>query len=242
MGLEYVDVIYAHRPDPLTPIEEVVRAFNHVLDRGWAFYWGTSEWSARDIEAAVAAADRLGLVRPLVEQPEYNLVARQRVEVEYAPLYREHGLGLTTWSPLASGVLTGKYSGRVLPPGSRLTVEAYKFLLDEKLGDAAWQLDVADALRPLAAELGCSLAQLAIAWCLANQRVSSVLLGATTRAQLEENLGALAVAPRLTPELLARIAAVAGARSAPTRTAVEVQVHGVRAVDEVRGEHVARAP
>jgi aryl-alcohol dehydrogenase-like predicted oxidoreductase len=219
-----------------------VRAFNHCIDRGWAHYWGTSEWSARDIEAAVAAADRLGLVRPAVEQPEYSLVARQRVEVEYAPLLREHGLGLTTWSPLASGVLTGKYAGRALPPGSRLTVEAYRFLADEKLGGSAWQIDAAEALRPLAAELGCSLAQLAIAWCLSNPRVSSVLLGATTRGQLEENLGALAVAPRLTPALLARVAAAMGERAAPARGAVAEQVHGVRCVDAVRGEHVARAP
>ena len=132
LNLAYVDVIYAHRPDPVTPIEETVRAFNHLLDTGKAFYWGTSEWSAAQIAEAVGVADRLGLVRPLVEQPEYNIFARTRVEAEYAPLYDSMGLGLTTWSPLASGVLTGKYSGRKLPEGSRLTVPNYKFLLDAK--------------------------------------------------------------------------------------------------------------
>jgi len=239
LGLAYVDVIYAHRPDPVTPIEEIVRAFNFLIDHGMAYYWGTSEWSARDIEKAIACADKLGMVRPCVEQPEYSLVARQRVEHEFAPLYRDHGLGLTTWSPLASGVLTGKYSGRVAPAGSRLTVEAYKFLLDDKFGDSAWQIDVADALAPLAVELGCSMAQLAIAWCLKNSRVSCVLLGATTTAQLEENLDAVNVVPKLTDALMARIAAIAG-RAAPVRSKVEVQVHDVRSVDAVSGEHVAR--
>lgn len=242
MGLEYVDVIYAHRPDPVTPVEEVVRAFSFLIDQGLAFYWGTSEWPAADIERAIAAADRLGLPRPVVEQPEYSIVARQRVEAEYAPLLRDAGLGLTTWSPLACGVLTGKYSGKALPAGSRLTLESYKFLLDSKFGDDAWQIDAADALRPVAEELGCSLAQLAIAWCLKNAAVSCVLLGATSAAQLAENLGALGVVPKLTPEVLARVAAAAGPRAAPAPGKVERQVAGVRGVAALGGAHVHRAP
>lgn len=235
LGLAYVDVVYAHRPDPLTPIEEVVRAFNNAIDKGQAFYWGTSEWSAAAIAEAVGVAARLGLVGPLCEQPEYNLFARQRVEVEYAPLYASMGLGLTTWSPLASGVLTGKYSAHVVPAGSRLALESYKFLHAAKIeGDEAWQVGAADALKPIAAEVGCSLAQLSIAWVLKNKHVSTCILGATSVAQLRENLGALAFVDALTPALLARIeAAVAGAggaAAAPALHKVERQVRGVRNV------------
>lgn len=174
LKLDYVDVLYCHRPDPVTPIEETVRAMAAEISAGRALYWGTSEWSAADISTAVGVADRLGLVRPIVEQPEYNLFARTRVEQEYAPVYAETGLGLTTWSPLASGILTGKYAQKQIPEGSRLTIANYKFLLDDKFGPSAWQIDATEELRPIAAELGCSLPQLAIAWCLTNPRVSTV--------------------------------------------------------------------
>jgi len=229
LSLDYVDVIYAHRPDPVTPMEEVVRAFNHLLDRGLAFYWGTSEWSASQIAEAVGVADRLGLVRPCVEQPEYNLFARTRVEAEYAPLYPSVGLGLTTWSPLASGVLTGKYSGLKVPEGSRLTLANYKFLLDAKFGADAWQVAAADEVVAIAAELGgCSAAQLSIAFALLNPHVSSVILGATSVAQLEENLDALRVVERITPEVRARLEAVGEGRGAPRVHASTAQSHRER--------------
>jgi voltage-dependent potassium channel beta subunit len=234
--VEYVDVVFAHRPDPVTPIEETVRAFAHLIDRGQALYWGTSEWSASQITEAIAAADRLGLPRPVTEQPEYSLVARSRVEVEYAGVIAAHGVGLTTWSPLASGVLTGKYSGGVVPPGSRLSLEQYDFLAKAKLGSGAdsWQLEAADALAPIAEELGCSRAALAIAWCLLNPAVSTVILGATSLAQLEDNLTALDVVPKLTPEVVARVEAAA-ARGKPVTPKVEVQVAGVRATAGIFG-------
>ena len=228
LKLDYVDVIYAHRPDPVTPMEEIVRAFNHVLDRGLAFYWGTSEWSAAQIAEAVGVADRLNLVRPLVEQPEYNLFARTRVEAEYAPLYPSTGLGLTTWSPLASGVLTGKYSGMKLPEGSRLTIANYKFLLDAKFGADAWQVAAADEVVGIAREVGCTAAQLALAWTLLNPRVSSVILGATSVAQLEENLDALRFVERITPEVKARLEAVGEGRGLPKFHASALQSHRER--------------
>jgi voltage-dependent potassium channel beta subunit len=236
LQLSYVDVVYAHRPDPVTPLEETVRAFNHVIDQGKAFYWGCSEWSAREIAEAAGIAARLGLVGPLCEQPEYNIFARQRVEVEYAPLYAATGLGLTTWSPLASGVLTGKYSGLKVPAGSRLALESYQFLTAAKIkGDEAWQVAAADALAPVAADVGCSLAQLAIAWVLKNPRVSTCILGATSVAQLQENLRALDFVDALTPDVMARIeAAVAAAGGAPPRPGkVELQVRGLRNVADV---------
>ena len=236
LQLSYVDVVYAHRPDPVTPLEETVRAFNHVIDQGKAFYWGVSEWSAREIAEAAGIAARLGLVGPLCEQPEYNIFARQRVEVEYAPLYASTGLGLTTWSPLASGVLTGKYSGLKVPAGSRLALDSYQFLTASKIkGDEAWQVAAADALAPIAADVGCSLAQLSVAWVLKNPRVSTCILGATTVAQLQENLRALDFVDALTPDVMARIeAAVAAAGGAPPRPGkVEQQVRGMRAVADI---------
>jgi len=215
LQLEYVDIIYAHRPDPTVPMEEIVRAFNHVIDRGYSFYWGTSEWSAAQIADACGIADRLGLIRPVVEQPEYNIFARTRVESEYEHLYHSTGLGLTTWSPLASGILTGKYSGKVIPDGSRFSIANYQFLVNDKFGANAWQIAAADELVLIAKELNCTSAQLALAWCLKNPRVSSVILGATSTTQLEENLGALTILPRLTPELIERIENIGGGRGKP---------------------------
>ncbi|EGD80024.1 voltage-gated potassium channel subunit beta-1 [Salpingoeca rosetta] len=208
LQLDYVDVVFCHRPDLVTPIEETVRAMNHVLDRGMAFYWGTSEWSAQEITEAHRVADKLGLVGPICDQPQYNMFERQRVEMEYLPLYSQFGTGLTTWSPLASGVLTGKYSGKKIPEGSRLSLKSYEFIKNSKFGNSDWQITRTDELKPIADELGCSLAQLAVAWCLKNEHVSTVLLGATKVHQLTENLAALEVLEKLTPDVLARIEGV----------------------------------
>lgn len=201
-GLDFIDVIYCHRPDPNTPIEETARAMNDLIVQGKALYWGTSEWSAADIRAAWELADRHGWHKPIVEQPQYHLFHRRRVEQEYARLYEDLGLGLTTWSPLASGLLTGKYRGGV-PAGSRGAMENMAFLRDG-LTDAAKNEAVAK-LEPIAAELGGTLAQLAIAWVAHNPRVSSVITGASRVEQLKANLGAMALVERLTPEVLSRI-------------------------------------
>ena len=233
LQLEYVDIIYAHRPDPATPMEEIVRAFNHVIDRGYSFYWGTSEWSAAQISDACGIADRLGLIRPCVEQPEYNLFARTRVESEYEHLYHSNGLGLTTWSPLASGILSGKYSGKVIPEGSRFSIANYQFLVTDKFGSNAWQVDAADELVAIAKELDCTSAQLALAWCLKNPRVSSVILGATSVAQLVENLGALRIVPRLTKELLERIENIGGGRGKPAFPTAHLQSIRERVIPEL---------
>jgi voltage-dependent potassium channel beta subunit len=205
MGLEHIDLIYCHRPDPHTPIEETVRAMSDLITQGKALYWGTSEWSAADIRAAWEIADRHHLHKPVMEQPQYHLLHRDRVEKEYSRLYDDMGLGLTTWSPLASGLLTGKYKNGA-PEGSRGALENMAFLRDGLL-DPAKNAAVAQ-LEPIAAELGGTLAQLAIAWVARNPRVSSVITGASKLSQLQANLGALALVDKLTPEVLARIDAV----------------------------------
>lgn len=204
-GLEHIDLVYCHRPDPYTPIEETVWAMSDMITQGKALYWGTSEWSAADIRAAWEIADRHHLHRPVVEQPQYHLFHRERVEKEYARLYDDIGLGLTTWSPLASGLLSGKYVGGI-PPGSRGAMDNLAFLRDG-LTDAAKNAAVAE-LAPIATELGGTTAQLAIAWITKNPRVSSVITGASHLDQLKSNLGALAVADKLTPEITARIEAI----------------------------------
>ncbi|EFJ28469.1 hypothetical protein SELMODRAFT_89560 [Selaginella moellendorffii] len=205
LEMEYVDLLYCHRPDPATPMEETVRAMNYVIDHGWAFYWGTSEWTAQQITEAWEVARRLGLIGPCVEQPEYNLLARDKVEVEYLPLYSSYGIGVTTWSPLASGVLTGKYTKFSIPPDSRFSLENYKNLANRSLVDDI--LLKVDKLRPIAAKLDVSLAQLAIAWCASNPNVSSVIMGATKESQLIENVKALELLPRLTPDVMDKIEA-----------------------------------
>jgi len=206
MGLDCIDLVFCHRPDPHTPIEETVWAMSDMITRGKALYWGTSEWSAQEIRAAWEIAERHHLHKPVMEQPQYNIFHRQRVEQEYARLYEDIGLGLTTWSPLASGLLTGKYRHGV-PAGSRGALENMSFLV-KGLTDAGRNAAVAQ-LDTVAAELGCSLAQLAIAWSARNPRVSTVITGASRLAQLQENLGALAVMPKLTPDVMTRIAAIA---------------------------------
>jgi voltage-dependent potassium channel beta subunit len=207
LQLDYIDLVFCHRPDPSTPIEETVVAMHEMVARGQALYWGTSEWSADEVRAAWSIAERNGLHRPVMEQPQYNLFHRKRVETEYARLYEDIGLGLTTWSPLASGLLTGKYR-QGIPPGSRGTVENYAFLR-ERLTDAR-RNEIAGRLEPVARDLGGSLAQLALAWCLKNPRVSTVITGATRTEQIKENMRAAELAPKLTPDALARIEAIVG--------------------------------
>lgn len=205
LGLDYVDLVFCHRPDPETPIEETVWAMHDMIERGKALYWGTSEWSAAELLAAVDVADRYALRKPVMEQPQYNLLHRRRVEGEYAPLYAGMGLGITAWSPLASGLLTGKYRNGI-PPGSRGTLPGYAFLR-EQLTDARSNAIVAE-LEQLARELCCPLPQLAIAWCLKNPNVSTVILGASRPEQLVQNLGSLAVVPKLDDAIMARIDAI----------------------------------
>jgi voltage-dependent potassium channel beta subunit len=205
MGLDFIDLVYCHRPDPHTPIEETVRAMSDMISQGKALYWGTSEWAAADIRAAWDIADRHHLHKPVMEQPQYHLFHRSRVEQEYACLYDDIGLGLTTWSPLASGLLTGKYRNGV-PADSRASVQGMEFLV-ERLTDSGKNAAVAQ-LEAVARDLGCSVAQLAIAWAAHNPRVSSVITGASKIAQLRDNLGAVEVLPKLTPEVMARIDAI----------------------------------
>ena len=205
-GLDHIDLIYCHRPDPQTPIAETVRAMSDIIDQGKALYWGTSEWAAADIRTAWDIADRHGWHRPVVEQPQYHLFHRQRVEQEYASLYDDIGLGLTTWSPLASGLLTGKYAAGV-PADSRGAMKGMGFLKDG-LTDATKNAAVA-RLAPIAAELDGTVAQLALAWAAHHPRVTSVITGASKLSQLQANLGALALQDKLTPEVLMRIDAIA---------------------------------
>lgn len=205
MGLDFIDLIYCHRPDPHTPIEETVWALHNVIEQGKALYWGTSEWSADEIRAAYEVAERHHLHKPVMEQPQYHLFHRKRVEQEYARLYDDIGLGLTTWSPLASGLLTGKYR-QGIPAGSRGAMQNVSFLRDGLL-DAQKNAAVGE-FEGIAQQLGCSVAQLALAWVAHNPRVSSVILGASKLSQLQENLGALDVLPRLTPEVLAQMDAI----------------------------------
>jgi voltage-dependent potassium channel beta subunit len=209
-GLDYVDLVYCHRADPETPIEETVWAMSDMVDRGKALYWGTSEWSADEIRAAVGVAERHHLRAPVVEQPQYNLFHRSRVEVEYARVLEDVGIGLTTWSPLASGLLTGKYLDGV-PEGSRAALPGYEWLRDY-LTDAGRNAAVR-RLVPIADRLGCTPSQLAIAWCAKNPSVSSVITGASRPEQVRENMGALDVLQKLTPEVLAEVdRALEGAR------------------------------
>jgi voltage-dependent potassium channel beta subunit len=201
-GLDFVDLLFCHRPDPQTPIEETVWAMSDIIDRGQALYWGTSEWSADEIRAAWEIADRHHLRKPVMEQPQYNIFERRRVEREYARLYEDIGLGLTTWSPLASGLLSGKYIDGI-PEGSRATLPGYEWLKD-MLTDEARNAKV-KALAGIADELDCTLSQLALAWCAKNPNVSTVITGASRVEQVQENMGALDVLPKLTDDVMAGI-------------------------------------
>jgi voltage-dependent potassium channel beta subunit len=203
-GLDFVDLLFCHRPDPNTPIEETVWAMSDIIDRGKALYWGTSEWSADEIRAAWSIADRHHLHKPVMEQPQYNLLERRRVEREYARLYEDIGLGLTVWSPLAAGLLTGKYIDGT-PDDSRAALPGYEWLAG-LLTDPGRNEKV-KALRPIAEELGCTMAQLALAWCAKNPNVSTIITGASRVEQVHDNMGALDVVPKLTPEVMDRLKA-----------------------------------
>jgi voltage-dependent potassium channel beta subunit len=207
LGLDHVDLVFCHRPDPDTPIEETVWACSDIVSSGKAHYWGTSEWPADDIRAAWEIAERHHLHKPVMEQPQYNMFERRKVERSYRRLYDELGLGLTTWSPLASGLLTGKYLDGV-PEGSRATLPGYEWLRDLLTSPA--RNDQVRALAGIADELGATLAQLAIAWCARNPHVSTVITGASRVEQVHENLGALEVLERLDDSTMARIAEVIG--------------------------------
>jgi voltage-dependent potassium channel beta subunit len=208
LQLDYVDLIFCHRPDICTPIEETVRAMNHVINQGKALYWGTSEWSAEQIRQAYHIARQEHLIPPQMEQPEYNMFARERVEKEYARLYREIGLGTTIFSPLASGLLTGKYN-QATPEATRLSLEGYDWLRDHFASEESRRnLVKVAALMPLAADLGCSVAQLALAWCLKNPNVSTAITGASKVEQVHENMKALDVVASLDEAVMQRIEAI----------------------------------
>ncbi|KAI9331051.1 NADP-dependent oxidoreductase domain-containing protein [Obelidium mucronatum] len=213
LQLDYVDLIFAHRPDPETPLEETVRAFNYVIEQGWAFYWGTSEWSAEQLTDAHRIAERLGLIGPLMEQPQYNLFHRERFEKEYAPIYEKHGLGTTIWSPLAGGILTGKYNQEI-PEGTRLSLKDNIFWVRAAAGlatpEGKEKLAKIDKLKVVAEKLEATVAQLALAWTITNPNVSTVITGATKVSQVTENLKALALVPKLTPDVLAEIEEIVG--------------------------------
>ena len=208
LQLEYVDLLFCHRPDLHTPIEETVWAMNQVIRQGKAFYWGTSEWSAAQIMEAHGVARREHLIPPLMEQTEYNMFHRWRIERELAPLFRQIGLGATIYSPLASGILTGKYR-QGIPQGTRASLQGYDWLREALAGEnAAKRADKVDRLTLIARELGCSLAQLALAWCLKNPHVSTVITGASRPEQVVENMAALQVLPRLDEGVIARLEAI----------------------------------
>jgi voltage-dependent potassium channel beta subunit len=209
LQMDYVDLLFCHRPDPLTPIEETVRAMNYLIDQGKVFYWGTSEWSAQQIMEAHSVARELHLIPPLMEQPQYHMFHRERFEKEYARLYSEIGLGTTTWSPLASGLLTGKYN-KGIPKDSRANLDGYKWLRERFESEEA-KAQIAKVKRlteEVADSLACTMAQLALAWCLKNPNVSTVITGASRVSQVEQNMEALSVAEKLTPEVMDQIEAI----------------------------------
>src|SRR6476620_4462666 len=204
-GLDFLDVVFCHRPDPETPVEETVAAMSDIIESGRAHSWGVSEWSADEIRAAWDVADKRNLRKPVTEQPQYHLFERRKVEREYARLYEDIGLGLTTWSPLASGLLTGKYLDGV-PDDSRGNLPGYEWLrgmlTDPKTNDRV------RARAAVADDLGCSMAQLALAWCTKNPHVSTVITGASRASQVVENMGALRALEQLTPEVKTEIEAI----------------------------------
>jgi len=204
---EYVDVLYCHYADKSTPIEETVWAMHNIIEWGKALYWGTSNWNADEIVSAISIAERHHLHKPITEQPQYNLFVRERFEKEYARLFQDYGYGSTTWSPLASGMLTGKYL-KGIPKDSRANLKGYQWL--QKNVKDKGRLAKVRALQPIAKELGCTLSQVAIAWCLKNPNISTVILGATREEQLHENLGAQKVVTKLTPKVMEKIDRIFG--------------------------------
>ncbi|KAG4241707.1 putative voltage-gated potassium channel subunit beta [Phytophthora cactorum] len=223
-GLDYVDLIFCHRQDPYTPMEEIVRAMNYVIEQGWAFYWGTSEWTAAEIMEACEVADRLGLIRPAFDQTRYNILDRSRVDYDFVNLYKKYNYGVTAFSALAGGVLTGKYSNGVIPEGSRITIPSFTTMIESGLEEKTAK---ALQLTAVAKDVGCTLPQLAIAWSVSNENVSTVLLGASRIEQLDENLKALEFADKITPEIRAKIDAIA--QFTPEVPQVQAVVHEMRA-------------
>jgi len=209
LDMDYVDLIYCHRPDKTTPIEETVWAMHNIIEWGKAIYWGTSEWAASEIIEAIQIAERHHLHKPVVEQPQYNLFERGRLEGDYVRFYKEYGYGTTIWSPLASGLLSGKYN-KGIPQDSRGALKGYEWL-HERLTDQERLKKVA-ALEPIANELGATISQLALAWCLKNPFVSTVITGASRVEQVHENMKAGEIAPKITPEIMARIDTVFGVK------------------------------
>ena len=212
---DYVDLVFAHRPDIHTPIEETVRAFNHVIHQGKALYWGTSEWSAGQIMEAYAVARREHLIHPQMEQPQYNMFHRERVEKEYAHLYDEIGLGTTIWSPLASGLLTGKYN-QGMPEGTRASLAGYEWLRSRFTDETAIQrIQQVGQLIPIAKEIGATMAQMALAWTLKNPHISTTITGASRPEQVVENMKAIDFVEKLTPDIMERIEAILDNKPAP---------------------------
>ena len=209
LQLDYLDLFFCHRPDRNTPIEETVRAMDDLIHQGKILYWGTSEWSAADIMRAHGLARELGLTPPQMEQPQYNMLHRERVEKEYLPLYRDVGLGTTIWSPLSSGLLSGKYNDGI-PAGSRGSLAGYEWLQSHVI--TPQNIEVVKKLAPVAKDLDCSLAQMALAWCLKNPNVSTVITGASKPEQVTENMKALEVVPKLDSAAMDRIETVLGNR------------------------------
>ncbi|EAR09181.1 potassium channel beta subunit family protein [Reinekea blandensis] len=218
LKVDYLDLFFCHRPDIDTPIEETVRAMHNLIQQGKVMYWGTSEWSAQQITEAHMVARAYGLTPPTMEQPQYNLLHRDKVESEFAPLYENFGLGTTIWSPLASGMLTGKYNDGI-PDDSRLNLPGYEWLKDLWTSDdGKAKLEKIRQLTALADEIGISVAHLSLAWCLKNPNVSTVILGASRLSQLEDNLASLDAVEKLTPDVMEKIEAiVANKPAAPER-------------------------
>lgn len=205
MQVDYVDLIFCHRPDLHTPIEETVRAMNHIINQGKAFYWGTSEWTAQQIMEAYGIAKREHLIPPLMEQPEYNMFRRDKIEKEFLPLYDEVGLGTTIWSPLASGLLTGKYVDTV-PGDSRIHLKSYEWLKDIILGEEGKKKNAkVKKLIPIAEELGITMPEMALAWTLKNPNVSTVITGASKPEQVKQNMKALDAVEKLTDDVMKKI-------------------------------------
>ncbi len=202
LDLEYVDLIYCHRADKTTPIEETVWAMHNIIEWGKALYWGTSEWAASEIIEAIQIAERHHLHKPVVEQPQYNMFERGRLEGDYVRFYKDYNYGTTIWSPLASGLLTGKYN-KGIPKDSRGALEGYEWLKNDLTNEA--KLSKVKALEPIAKDLDCTLSQLALAWCLKNPFVSTVITGASRVEQVHENMKAAEVAPKITPEIMEKI-------------------------------------
>jgi len=218
LQLDYVDLLYCHRPDRTTPIEETVRAMNYLINSGKVMYWGTSEWNSEEIAMAWAVADRLNLIGPTMEQPQYNLLARDKVEREFSLLYEYHGLGLTIFSPLKTGILTGKYNDTI-PEDSRYGTakDAFSAAQAARYGDEKWQADIAAVrkLKPIAEKLGCDQATLAMAWVIKNPRVSSAITGASKVEQVYKSVKALEYVPKLTDEIMKEIDETLGNKPTP---------------------------